>query len=378
MVVIRQESHGEITNSTRGLNGYLADASSLANSGGGWLVFGVEESGGAATNLSGVPSLDTDKDILRLESLLRDGLAPRLPGVSIRAVGSFDSGPAFVLRIPQSWSGPHLVSLSGSSRFYARNSAGKYQLDVQEIRGAFAASAGQSSALRDFRTRRLGLVLADESPVVLKYSGRVVLHLVPASALAPNGRVDVRVAAQHRTLTYPLDATGYNHRYNADGYLTHCEWRPSHDQPPEYVAYMQTFRSGAIETVNATLVQKHEGVLTLPSARVEAKVIEATTNYLRLMTELGSEGPIVAAVSLFGVKGAKLAVRRDLWGGEPIDKDPLFLPEVVFEGLPQGDQPERAVGRAFRPSFDAMWQAAGWRECFDYEDSGDWAFHGQI
>ena len=42
-----------------------------------------------------------------------------------------------LVRIPRSWVSPHMVTHKGTSRFFARNSAGKYQLDVSELRTAF-------------------------------------------------------------------------------------------------------------------------------------------------------------------------------------------------------------------------------------------------
>ncbi len=53
-----------------------------------------------------------------------------------------------VIRIPRSYGAPHMVTFQNTSRFYTRNSAGKHQLDVSEIRSAFALSETARSALR--------------------------------------------------------------------------------------------------------------------------------------------------------------------------------------------------------------------------------------
>ena len=60
---------------------FLADVTSLANAQGGDLIFGMEEAEGVATNLEGVGIADPDAEILRLESSLRDNVAPRLIGL---------------------------------------------------------------------------------------------------------------------------------------------------------------------------------------------------------------------------------------------------------------------------------------------------------
>src|ERR1039457_6130841 len=55
----------------------LADVSSFANTAGGDLVFGVTESAGVPTGIPGVQIGDTDQEILRFDSIIRDGLSPR-------------------------------------------------------------------------------------------------------------------------------------------------------------------------------------------------------------------------------------------------------------------------------------------------------------
>ena len=55
---------------------FLADVSSFANAAGGHLVLGVREQAGVPTEVCGLPDIDPDKVIQRLDSMLRDGIAP--------------------------------------------------------------------------------------------------------------------------------------------------------------------------------------------------------------------------------------------------------------------------------------------------------------
>src|SRR5712692_11431287 len=54
----------------------LADVSSFANTAGGDLVFGMTESAGVPTGVPGVQIRGTDQEILRFDSIIRDGLSP--------------------------------------------------------------------------------------------------------------------------------------------------------------------------------------------------------------------------------------------------------------------------------------------------------------
>lgn len=96
---------------------FLADVSSFANASGGVLLFGIRESEGLPDEVAGVEEIDPDREILRLENLMRDSLDPGIPGASIAAL-NLDGDCVVLVRVPRSWIGPHMVTHRGSSRFY--------------------------------------------------------------------------------------------------------------------------------------------------------------------------------------------------------------------------------------------------------------------
>src|SRR6266481_5134529 len=60
----------------------LKDLTAFANSVGGHLIIGMDESGGVPTGFAGLH--DPDALINRLEALVRDGVEPRIVGVRMR------------------------------------------------------------------------------------------------------------------------------------------------------------------------------------------------------------------------------------------------------------------------------------------------------
>lgn len=129
---------------------FLADVSSFANASGGDIVYGMKEYQGAAAELVGIPARDWDAERLRLEEIIRNGIAPRIPGLTIKVVPLESSGAALVIRIPRSFAKPHMVVFKGSSRFFSRNTSGKYQLDVTELRAAFLISGDLTNFWKDW------------------------------------------------------------------------------------------------------------------------------------------------------------------------------------------------------------------------------------
>src|SRR5262249_42870687 len=133
------------TSSDKDKHEFLADVSSFANVAGGDLVFGVREKRdpqgnptGEAESVPGLPGANLDKERLRLEQILLNGLDPRVI-VRFHDILRGSDPPCLVVRVSRSWSGLHMIL--STSRFYGRTSSGKYQLDVREIARGFLAGA---------------------------------------------------------------------------------------------------------------------------------------------------------------------------------------------------------------------------------------------
>ncbi|MCB0184976.1 MAG: ATP-binding protein, partial [Caldilineaceae bacterium] len=209
---------------------FLADVISFANAGGGDLIFGVREQRDAQNKQTGFPEsiiglagINTDNEILRLESILRDSVDPRLPSVQTRAIPGFTEGPVIIIRVAQSWTSPHRSKQD--RHFYSRTSAGKYPMDVGEIRSAFALSSNLADAIRQFRDDRLARIIADETPVLFGDKARMVLYLIPQSSMMPSTTVNIQSfidSKEDRQFLRPIySAGGWSGRYNYEGYTSY-------------------------------------------------------------------------------------------------------------------------------------------------------------
>ena len=90
---------------------FLADISSFANASGGDFIFGMvqDPDTGLPKDLQGLGIANVDQEILRLENMIRDGIAPRILSVATKSITLSNSKVALVIRIPKSWISPHRV-----------------------------------------------------------------------------------------------------------------------------------------------------------------------------------------------------------------------------------------------------------------------------
>jgi hypothetical protein len=353
---------------------FLADVSAFANAAGGDIIFGVCEKreGNKTTGLPekavGLAGINVDATIRQLESMITDGIEPRISGLRIKPIDGFERGPVIILRIPRSYLSPHMVKL-GDSRFYSRTNAGKQPLDVTQIRSAFAVSESLPEKVRRFRDERIARIVAGETPIPLPDRPKIVLHLLPIASLEPTTRIDLGLLMHQNLLHQPINPeNGWSPRFNLDGFLVQSEA----GTPRLATTYLQVFRSGALEAVESRLIyydnennplslNKQQNLIA--SIHCERTLIVSVDRFLKLEKSLGLEQPLFVMPSMVGVKGYRiLSEWTNNQSAYPFDRDVLLLPESMMESF------DERADKLLQPAFDAVWQAAGYERCRHYKD----------
>jgi hypothetical protein len=370
---------------------FLNDVSSFANTNGGLLFYGIRESkddAGVPLEVCGLKGENPGKRINDMETIIRTGLEPRLLGVTIWSVSlpSHEDQVVLILSIPKSFAAPHMVKSSG--RFYSRNSTGKFQLDVTQIRAAFELAGTTAERIRAFRTERLSRISSGvEIPApLIEEDPKLVLHLIPLNAFSTGESFDLKPLYDgiKGRLVEPIsvfdgDLT-VGMRFNIDGFVrsTRTEYNATTD-----FGYTQVFRNGIVETVDTSLLMinawnrskfnSQVDPKAFDGERYERKIVVAVKRYLELQKFLGSNPPFFVMVSFLGVKGYKIALQRSVHHiaeyTSEIDRNNLIIPEVMIEDF------DVNVAGALRPIFDAVWNAAGSESSPNYDETGQFRFN---
>lgn len=344
---------------------FLADVCAMANTAGGYLIFGVEEDDGIPTAIPGLENFNPDEDIRRIESLVQSSINPRLvPGLEPKDIKLSNGRYALILYVPRSWAGPHAVTFGGTFRVYGRGDKQNFLMDMQQLRQAILQSALFEQQLRDFRRERLALIQTRrELPAPLVDDPLLVVHCAPAGAWSPGSFLDVVAAERDGNLLQLLNASVS--RFNLDGFVRH----PQLSSHGRVSYYLQVFRSGIIEHVRS-LIPENAGEFSFVD--IEERVITTSRHALPALKTLGAAAPVWIMVSLIGLKGAKLVSQstglsgyEENYGGF-VDRDPLVLPEIMVDDF------DADLDQTLRPLFDMLWQSAGYPQCLHYDKDGRW------
>ena len=345
----------------------VKDITALANTAGGHLVIGMDAPNGVATELAGTNPDDADKNITRLEDLLRDGVEPRLVGVRICRVNLESGWAAIVVRVAKSWNPPHRVNTANSRRFYVRNSGGVHEASVEELRVLFTATAEARARIEKFRADSIEKVVTGHGPFyIFAHDGILFVHLIPLYAFGPAAAIDLGKAYDSRKELWPMGASDASTRHNLHGIVTYRTGTEVH-------GYTQLFRNGIIEAVadRMALPSSTDGQKIVSGQRVAQHISKHIPKYLNCLRDLEIPPPIVVMVSFVGIANAKLSARdvpiEDIAQFSHIEE--MLLPDVMLEGYSTAD----SYLTAMRPVFDTLWNAADISRCATYYDQdGNW------
>lgn len=344
---------------------FLRDVTSFANTAGGYLIIGMVESAGVADALIGLTARPPDDEKLRLESLIRDGVEPRLVGIRIHEVMLSGVGYALVIKIPASWNPPHRVAFGNTNRFYARNSAGAYELSVEQLRSAFLGGAELERRLNDFRVTRLARLETGQAGVGVAGKSKLVVQAVPLAN--QEGPFDLSVVERQLGKFLPPRAGGINYRYNLDGFLLHGA--TADGDPP--TSYTQLFRNGCVEIVVGDYLWTRNQRLFCAGKTLNSDLVDIIETAITGSFLLGAAPPSAVMVSFLGGAGSILSLGEGPLSlhDKVLDRNALlFEPLVIQEGqLQQGWQ------KALRPVFDSLWNAFGYPRCSVlFDGAGNW------
>lgn len=347
---------------------FLIQVSSFANTIGGDLIYGVEENrdSGAPREIIGIEVENPDKEKLRLEQLLRDCISPRLPRVDMKWIRCSNSKMVLIIRIQESWIGPHMIlSTSAKDRFYARNSGGKYLMDVSQIRTAFNLSSTLTERIGRFKEQRVQKILEDKTPLIMQDGAKIILHIIPLSSFATGHSFDMKTIYEYNP--EPMYCGGWSTRYNFDGVLSYAQ-NYSHVLDRDICStYLQFFRNGIVEAVECNILQpsdrdrraiEEDADKKIPYELFERVIVDSVKRYCTILKNMGVMLPIFISITLTGVEGYYIRLPRGYNSSESteIERDILDISEVVL------DEYNIDFQKLLKPCFDSIWNACGYSE----------------
>jgi hypothetical protein len=346
----------------------LREITALANTYGGDLLYGIEERDSIAVAVPGIPNTGMGEQVLRIESLLRQGVEPPLVDVQIRPVDIDDARCVLVLRVRKAWSGPHRVTSKGHAHFYGRNSKESFPMDVTALRAAFGQSELVVERAERFRSERVQRLLNQRAVVRQLFDGALLaLHVVPIASFAAGSSTNLWPPSDKRLQHFYPEKAGVSCADPTfEGFVLFDDRRgPS-------TAYCHVYRTGCVELVHVLrpvemLPSSHKYWIVSPW--VEQFAILNTERYTAVLENYGVSGPFLVGLSLIGAQSYALDVERApapyMGSSATLGREWLQIQSIYMEqGVPDASAIWRPfidrIYNAFRREGSPYWKDDKW------------------
>jgi hypothetical protein len=351
---------------------FLKDASALANTDGGDIIYGMAAVKGSASAFDPIENERLDGEILRLHQILDGGVRPRIPGVDMQAVETEPGKSLLVVRVPSSHIGPHQITAGHSYRFHGRNTAGTYAIEIDELRDKILRQASLPEQMRDFRHARINLMryTPEDMGSPVDFEKKLIVHYMPEQTFGRVGSINAAVftEAQHRrrvdSAGAPTYATlGVSYRANIDGYIF---MNGRGDDALKF--YIQVFNDGTLEFVDGAVFRASTNEPLIYHEMLEDTLFRQYQFARDIFSVLGVEGRVVISTSALGVRDCTIAPQAPtrmlpfVGHSTAIGRDPAFFNPLMIEDMQAVEAQE-----ALEPLIQQVWRACAYDHAYSYK-----------
>jgi hypothetical protein len=277
---------------------FLKDVAALANADGGDLIYGIEEKLGVALRIHPIKVSSIDSEKRRLGQILDGGVEPRITGIRFQGV-SVSEGFVLVLRIPQSYDGPHwVIHNNDDGKFFLRSGSHTSNMSYDQLKTAFDHTASLAERAKSFRRERLDAIHSGQTPRPVIAGPLCVAHVIPLISLTGRQAINVASLSRDTANRYLMAFDSWHHdqcTLNLDGIVNYCS--------SGNLGYNQIYRTGCTESVfNGGAENSIYSKIITENFRM---AIEKNISFLK---HFGISGPAIIGVAMLNLQGYKFAI----------------------------------------------------------------------
>lgn len=309
----------------------MQEVAAFANTNGGTIVIGMQEDKNRLpTKLTGagIGLGDFDEWLSSFRQMVLSRIRPHLHGIECVPVEIDNDNIAIVISVSRSYARPHSFWNGSKDEFFMRYANGIMYMDIDDLRKEFLYTNGLQDKLREFKKDRISLILANECVGNLGNLAKLVIHIIPEWSFELGNTVELKRFAENRTVR-PLSGSGWDHRYNADGYCIFA----SDNSTGLIKTYLQFFRSGIIEATEIRCISGYHDKVVYDWGKLQQGFMPIIADYGELLDELKIPKPWHISATLLNAKGY---VADTGWGTSlPIERDIVnSLEGICSEEIP--------------------------------------------
>ena len=342
---------------------FLFDITSMFNTDGGCLIYGIEErkdekgqNTGIPESITGITIDNFDKLSQQIEDIIKANTEPSISNIVINRL-LVDGANILVIGISKGLGLPTMVTFNETNKFYRRRNSGKYAVDVYELNQMFMQNQILKESAEKFRSDRIEKVLELKAFPILETASPCFIQIIPFT-FQDEQLLDLSNANNMglSTIMKPMYCSGWDLMFNIDGVAT---FGISREERQKIISYDQLFRNGVYEAFTGQLIENYattsgQTIKRISGAYFVKTVVDKITESFKVLKSFNVDAPYIICISLFETQGAVIYDGNN-WS-RPILTNEIKLPPLFLLTS------EVDLYKVLKSNFDILWQASGYSQ----------------
>ena len=349
---------GKIAEKTK--DKFMKEIAAFANTIGGYIVIGIkEDENRLPTEITGVDITLSEYDnwLSSFRQIVLSRIRPHLHGVDCKPIELSNGKIAIVIKIPKSYARPHSFWDGNKDEFFIRYANGITNMDIDDLRKEFIYSETIQKQIRQFRQDRISMILSNECVGNLGTEAKLVFHIIPEWSFELGNGIDI-INLRSEQNFIPLSSSGWNHRYNSDGFCIFSE----DSETNQIETYTQMFHNGIIEVVEIRLVSGYKPNRVFDWKQIQGAIIESTARYEAVLQKLSIPKPWHIFATLLNAKGYRTG-HDGYYNSSEIDRNIVHSLSGIWTD-------DSTIDSSLKPVLDSLSNAFGYSKSICYDSSG--------
>lgn len=326
---------------------FKSDVCSFANAEGGYLIFGISDIEGCASEIIGIEIDDPDKfELDRRNNLMT--IQPKIPYVKFNFVKLYNGKYVVVIFVKHDGFSPYLhIEDEKNYKIYKRMGNRKQTMTYTELKNMFNQSLSLDKEIHNFRMDRLNYYRSQEDDANCTYSRFLLVHFIPETFIDANYNQNMLALVKINKIRFSslFESFHFGNWFSpcADG-LRFKSVSLTGEKSEGYV-----FNNGIVECffplyLHIDLINEKYLKGSLLWGIIWEKIEIMYGQYVSIFKNINAGERIFTCLSVVGCKNVVTEYNNFGYGYlREIDRDVVVCPPVVCESLGDKDNVEISI-----------------------------------
>lgn len=331
------------------INEFKNDICAFANGQGGYLVYGISDVNGCASQIIGIEIPDDNTDSFELDR--RNNLvsiSPKTPNIKFHFIKLSNGKYVVIIKVKHDSFSPYVhLEEQKNYKIYRRVGNRKQVMSYAEVKKMFIQSMDIDKEIKNYRNERINTYLSQEDTEDFAYSKFLLVHIIPETFMDPNYDNNMFILNKSRQ----INCDGMFSEFYCSSPCIPCvdglRFASNHD----YCKYSECriFNSGIAECfyplyqeINFENAKYPEGYF--PHSYFWEKIQKTLENYINAFKNIYSSEKIYVCISIAGCKDVISENKEFLmfYKGK-IDRNLLLCNPVVLERMDEENDINKSI-----------------------------------